>query len=353
MISNSELDQIQMNFIIGPGRSGTTLLMMLLNASDQCVATPEIKHTLYFYNKFKNITCSNDELQEMYLMYFQLFKKSSTNPLYSIDLDKIKGVFDSKLQQNYGQLNKRIHIALHQKEPTALKSIIDKNNLYTFHVEKLIKLYPKATFRVLIRDYRAFVASNLESQHKFKENKSIAFYSFVWKAYAEKIHSLQSKYPTKISITTYENLVEKPKEVVPEIFNSFGIDYDASVFDYRMEIEEKVMRYNQSEHPDPRISKKISDLSKPITNSRINSWKEKLSPSSIKIIEAICGDQGEKWGYLPINKQGKVSIFGVKMMHLFSMVKVTLYFKLNSMRLHHYLNVERRAKHNTKNQYFK
>jgi len=353
MISNSELDQIQMNFIIGPGRSGTTLLMMLLNASNQCVATPEIKHTLYFYNKFKNITCSNDELQEMYLMYFRLFKKSSTNPLYSIDLDKIKDVFDSKLQQNYGQLNKRIHIALHKKEPTALKSIIDKNNLYTFHVEKLIKLYPQATFRVLIRDYRAFVASNLESQHKFKENKSIAFYSFVWKAYAEKILSLQSKYPTKIFITTYENLVEKPKEVVPEIFNSFGIDYDETVFDYRLEIEEKVLLYNQSEHPDPRISKKISDLSKPISNTRIFSWKEKLSTSSIKKIEAICGDLGEKLGYLPTNKQGKLSIFGVKMMHLFSMVKVTLYFKLNSMRLHHYLNVERRAKHNTKNQYFK
>lgn len=353
MISNTEVDQIQMNYIIGPGRSGTTLLMMLLNASKHCIATPEIKHTLYFYDRYKNMTRSNKVMYELYLEYFNLFKKSSTNPLYAIDLEKIIKVFEAELDQNYAQLTKRLHLALHKKEPANLSCIVDKNNLYTFHVEKLIQLYPNATFRVLIRDYRAFVASNLESQHKFKENKSIAFYAYVWKAYADKIESLNSKYPSKIFITTYENMVENPKEIVPEIFNSFGIDYDASVFDYHLEIEEKVNLYNQSENPDPRISKKISDLSKPITNSRITSWKEKLNPSSIKKIEAICGTQGEIFGYLPTLKQGKLSKLGITSVLLFSRIRVSLFFKLNSLHLHHYLNVKRRAKHNAHNNFSK
>jgi hypothetical protein len=290
---------------------------------------------------------------EQYLDYFYLFKKSSTNPLYAIDLDKIKKVFEAELDQNYAQLNKRIHLALHKKEPAKLSCIVDKNNLYTFHVEKLIQLYPNATFRVLIRDYRAFVASNLESQHKFKENKSIAFYAYVWKAYADKIESLKSKYPSKIFITTYEDLVENPKEIVPEIFNTFGIDYDASVFEYRLEIEETVSQYVHSEHADPRMIKKIGDLTQPITNSRINSWKEKLSIPSIKKIEAICSTQGKIFGYLPTLKQGKLSKFGINSVSLFSRLRVSLFFKLNSLQLHHYLNVERRAKHNANNNYSK
>ena len=34
------------HFIIGPGRSGTTLLMMLLNHTKGVIATPEVKHVM-------------------------------------------------------------------------------------------------------------------------------------------------------------------------------------------------------------------------------------------------------------------------------------------------------------------
>ena len=39
------------HFIIGPGRSGTTLLMMLLNHTKGVIATPEVKHVLFLKNK--------------------------------------------------------------------------------------------------------------------------------------------------------------------------------------------------------------------------------------------------------------------------------------------------------------
>ena len=52
----SKYDKINIHFIIGPGRSGTTLLAMIFNNHKDCVSAPEIKHFVYFYKKHKNIT---------------------------------------------------------------------------------------------------------------------------------------------------------------------------------------------------------------------------------------------------------------------------------------------------------
>lgn len=47
------LDTIKINFIIGTGRSGTTLLVVLLNQLKNCIATPEIHHFIFFIKNIK------------------------------------------------------------------------------------------------------------------------------------------------------------------------------------------------------------------------------------------------------------------------------------------------------------
>src|SRR5580658_10511241 len=49
-------NDIKIHFILGPGRSGTTLLVHILNNHKNCVSSPEYKHLLFFYKKYHNIT---------------------------------------------------------------------------------------------------------------------------------------------------------------------------------------------------------------------------------------------------------------------------------------------------------
>jgi hypothetical protein len=353
MISNEELDKIKMNFIIGPGRSGTTLLMMLLNYSDECVATPEIKHLIYFYKRFGTMKQISPEMKIEYEKYFSLFKVSSSNPLYQIDKEKVLSAFEGNESCDYGQLNKKIHLLLHNKTSSKIQSIVDKNNLYTFHFEKLIAIYPEAKFCVMIRDYRAFVASNLESQHKFKQNKSAVFYAIVWRFYAKKIQQLYLKYPEKISIVKYEILVENPEETIANIYYNFGLNFNDNIFDYRLSIEEKVKQYSATSNPDPRILKKITDLSKPISNSRVNIWNEKLNDKTRKKIEIICGNDGLFFNYKTENQFSSLEKIFMKIKYFYLEIRVYVFFKLNSINLHHFLNVKRRVKHNINNKYIR
>lgn len=48
----SQLQNTQLHFIIGPHRSGTTLLTSILNAHPQILSTPEFRFVLHFMNPY-------------------------------------------------------------------------------------------------------------------------------------------------------------------------------------------------------------------------------------------------------------------------------------------------------------
>ena len=78
----SKYDKIDIHFIIGPGRSGTTLLAMILNQHPNCISTPELKHFVYFYKKYKGITSINKELLEDLSKYFAVVGVTKKNILF-------------------------------------------------------------------------------------------------------------------------------------------------------------------------------------------------------------------------------------------------------------------------------
>lgn len=70
-----EIDKIKINFIIGAGRSGTTLVTVILNQYNNCVASPEMHQFIYFYKKYKNITHVTQEVKDEYISYLKRFFK--------------------------------------------------------------------------------------------------------------------------------------------------------------------------------------------------------------------------------------------------------------------------------------
>jgi len=346
-MQEDKLEDIAMNFIIGPVRSGTTLLVMLLNEIEECIATPEIKHIIYFYKKYKNVKSIDYDLLVDYQNYLATYRKASNNPLY-----RFNGVLNTDTlpsgKINYAKLSKAIHLQLHSKQFKTIRTVFDKNNFYTFYVNELKAIYPKAKFCVMMRDPRAFVASNLESQHKFKENNNAAYFAFVWRSYMKKVGKILNQFPDDIFLLKYEELVSHKEDQMTTFCSFFDLQYSPKIFDFRFKLEEQVLAALKSQQINDRMAKKIGDLSKPIANDRIDSWKNKLSKNQQSIVACITHKVARDFGYVMDERPSYWCQMMVHIRYCKSWIRVVLFFKLKSIKLHHYLNVAKRATYNEK-----
>ena len=340
-----QLDKFSIHFIIGPGRSGTTLLAMILNQHPNCISTPELKHFIYFYKKYKNIQFITEELLTDLEAYFDVVGATKKNILFNIeDNFYLKGLIVNQ-KISYAQLTKLIYLGFFSsvKNIEQVSCIVDKNPFYTFHTEKILDIFPDAKFITVIRDYRAFVLSNRQSQKPFISVKSVSYYAYAWNFHAEKLIQLQKKHPEKLLIINYENLVVNKETEVAKIFEFIKLPYTNAVFDFHKSLTEKLASMQPNNKAHARAIKKLTDLSKPINPDRVNAWKQNLSVFQQKNIEFICADLGNKIGYKAektINFFEKIifTIIGIP-----GRLRVTIFYALNSIKIHHYLNEVRKA----------
>jgi hypothetical protein len=345
MISNSELDQIQMNFIIGPGRSGTTLLVLILNETQECIATLEIKHFLYFYEKYRKVTVVTEELISDYENYLTLLKQSKQNPLYNDNSISMGTLLELGKPINFSQLTKLIHLMFlnTNNRITQIKSIVDKNPFYTFHTDKVKEVFPAAKFLCMMRDPRAYILSNRQSQKSFIKIKSVFYYAQAWKYHANKIDEILHDNSKQSKLIFYEDLVLKKELTVQEIVTFFGLTYNENLFQFHKTIEE-IKKGKEDTIKLDRTKKKIEDLSNPINTLRLESWKSELTQREQKKIEFVLRNTINKMGYkkkhrLTLFEKIEFSIFGT-----FAYLRVSIFFMLNSVTIHHYLNIIRKAK---------
>lgn len=340
-----KIDNIRINFIVGPTRSGTTLLVVLLNQIRNCVATPEVKHFLYFYKKYKNVTIVSQELLTDYLNYFQLLYRSKQNLIFKgsgVPLLTEANIGD---KINYSQLTKIMYLSMVEgkNDPGEITCIVDKNPFYSFHTEKILEIFPDAQFIVTMRDYHAFVLSNRQSQIPFIRVKSFFYYSFIWNYYADKVIRLLKEHPENTLLVKYEDLVLDKEKKVKEIVSFLGLKYDPSIFDFYLPMKEKLEATMKGKSHE-RALKKISDLSAPINPSRVHAWENTLKEGDKKKIAWICAANGNYFGYEAVAEPSWFDKMIYSILAVPGYLRVSVFYAINSVKLHHYLNVVRKAK---------
>ena len=339
-----DLSKLPIHFIIGSGRSGPTLLMMLLNHSKGIAATPEVKHVLYFRKKFNRNSGTVDS--KNVLRYFDKVKESVSNPLNYFDTQDISNTLRDYKFKDYASFSKSLHLNLHRKLAEETHAIFDKNNLYSFYLSELSDIVPEAKYCICLRDYRGFIASNLKSQHAFKENKSVVFFAYAWRKYATVCLNWQSSHPDKSFLLRYEDFVAEPTKEMERLSNFFNVPFDPACISYRDNIIEKVRAYSQKEQIDQRILKKIQDLTEPIHVNAIGSWQNSLTKTQLEKIEFVCGKMGLKLDYHPKTQLSTLKKIYFTLTFFPIKWRVDIFFALKSLKLHHYLHVIKRAKYN-------
>ena len=276
-------------YIVGIGRSGTSLLQSLLNQHPKVFAGPENYFVRFFHPNWKNKTKFNGQdiklINQYNLAFNQLqlpigFETKSFEDMYANN-------FYSFCTENYFQYN---NSATNSKE---ISLIIDKNPINSTYIKEILSFNPSAKFIFMMRDYRANFLSRKESVHLSSSN--ISYNALRWRYFTKKILKEQEKRPNQFHIIKYEDLVQQPQSTFNEIIRFLNME--PCELSKEMTQEQKAYEKAVSEIKQERIEKKYSDLAQGIFTHRMEQWKTKLTQEEIEIADYICHSIGKKFAY--------------------------------------------------------
>lgn len=281
-------------FIVGIGRSGTTLLTDMLNGNPSISAAPENNFILFGKNLS---TLSGSNLIAEFKTLFTL-NHNHTQSIWKPDLSFLEKYDLNEPHISYQDLCKEVYLNNNlAKDKNLIKVFVDKNPVYSLYIKDLIALFPDAKFILLTRDYR----DNIVSRRKHTEgtiSKLMVSYAASWRLYYTSILKYEQKFPEKFIRVKYETIVEQPKETLNRITDFLNIDFDETMLHTH---ENSVMqKFESIELPQAAKNKIIemhNRLKLPLNNERINYWTDKLSKQDLILIETICSSVASKINY--------------------------------------------------------
>lgn len=342
MINSS---QKQLHFIIGIGRSGTTILNKILNSHPSIHSLPEANFLAFFLNQYKNVTHFSEKQVELIFEQIQVFALSHPLVGYEFDLQASKKkiiALTNAQELTYESLCKIIYseFKVGGNDKSAAELLVDKNPSYTLFVEKIAEQLPKAKFIFLVRDYRANILSRKQSV--YLKSPEVAFNAYRWKLFNSTAFDFAKNNNKKVLLLKYEDLVVNSQKEIERICEFLGVKSEDIDTGSGQEYKVNLSDYNIDVKHEERFRKKYSDLNKPLNSARLNSWETQLSSEEIKICDALCSDFASQLGYQHFYKLSSLEKLSIKFKHFFAIAKA--YIDVKKDFLIYYLPVELKLK---------
>ena len=284
--------QLQVHFLLGFERSGTTLLSQLLNAHSQAISPPENLFLLQFYDRFKDKK-QWQKLDIDFLVEHILWQGMKSMHLWNVDKEMLKTALYPLLPNtDYPTIVRTIYAQfVLAKEKADLKIVIDKNNPFAYHFEKLQVIFPDAKFIFLVRDYRGVFLSRKQKK-VFYKSQDPYISGMMWKMINQKIFENL----TQKIVVRYEDLVEKPERVLTMICNYLSIPYESAMLDYEGNLNRMMEQIDDAKTKE--MMRFIgASLFKPIDKTLSLKWKDSLSKKEIKTLDAVCQPFAQHFDY--------------------------------------------------------
>jgi len=261
-------------FIVGCGRSGTSLLRNLLNSHLE-VAIPLESLFIVDYLRaeglhdlaaLQELLLGEPEISEWGL---KLKRQDFVGaPTLSATIDRLHMLYaQSQGKKHWGQ-----------KTPRFIRNL-----------DLIGASFPEAKFIHMIRDPRAVVNSLIRSD----VHRSNPYHGAQrWKMDVSEGRDYESRHPDRMISIKYEKLVTQSDDVLKNICGFLNLEFQSDLVGQKGGTEE-YSRFYEKIH---------QNLDKPLTTLRIDSWKTELSTSAVQVIEAIGMDVMIELGYEPVSE---------------------------------------------------
>lgn len=284
--SLAEIREIPVFFIVGKGRSGTTLLSTIIDSHPNIASATESRFLLIIWQKYKKLKTWKPEMAEQFVK--DVKQDMMVQYLWEFEEGLIENLKKLPQEAKIQDLVKLIYIWRKSNfQKGKIQFIVDKNPKYTIFVHKLISIFPDAKFFRLIRDPR----DNVTSQIKYSTNH-VGRIANKWLNYNKKLDRFAKKYPKQFKTQRFEDLILNKDLFFKEFEEYSGFKSLSELEKERLKIKEQF----EAKFSD-RLKDQHQATVKPLNPKKIGHHKQKLTKEQIQIIDSYSFPYAEKWGY--------------------------------------------------------
>ena len=267
----------------------------MLNAQPEVWAGPENYFIPFFYHAWKDKTEFNRSDLTLAARFHKAF--GILQPYVGFTFNETLFVSNTEIKSYQELIIHTYRSFVDQLAPTKeMVYFINKNPLHSYYLNALHSITPDSKFIWMMRDYRANVNSRKNSVHL--KSASAYYNSIRWIQFEQRIASFQKQHPNHLLVVRYEDLVEAPDQCLAKVCEfleiPININTQEALAPYQALFQHEVKtQYEQAE----RMKKRYSDLSKPIHNEAVETWKTGLTIQECEVCEVIAGRKGSIYGY--------------------------------------------------------
>ncbi len=265
-------------FLVGCPRSGTTLLQAQLDAHPEVAVAPETFYARRFLAKPKRYDPATDEGRE------RLIDDLAATPEFAeMELDRER--FAAAVRAAPRDRGAPFRILLEQfRARRGVARVGEKTPNHLLAMPALEALFDGARFVHVVRDARAVALSWRSVPWT---NGSLAADAAVWRKYQVAARATPPREGGLLTVR-YEELVRSPRDVLERVCRFLDLPFD-----------EAMLRHQEAASVDVEREPWKAGVREAVTASRIDAWREELSPGEIREIEAAVWPELSRAGYVP------------------------------------------------------
>jgi hypothetical protein len=287
-------------FVVGVGRSGTTLLRLMLDAHPQLTIPPETHFAPELIRAAAKRRASPEGLTEIVVSQRQWGD-------FRLDESELRARFAS-LGRIQPAAALRTFYELYA-ERVGKPRWGDKTPIYVEHMREISKALPEARFVHLIRDGRDVALSRI--RRALDDPPPVDRIARNWSRRIGAARKQARKLDHYLELR-YEDLVTDTEPTLRRVCEFVGLDYDPAMLDYHRHAAERLEEMagdlpaqgGKSRRPGSERLAAHALASEPPRKERIAAWREQMSPADAAAFDAEAGDLLEELGYPRAGGQG-------------------------------------------------
>ncbi|NJN73988.1 MAG: sulfotransferase [Limnothrix sp. RL_2_0] len=275
-------------FLVSSGRSGSTLLQSILNASQQIYIPQESDFITRAYPFYYDHPVYTDDDYEQLANFFCL----TTVKNWGLTRNDIAASLKKAKPQTFGEVIALISSNCHQSEGTQDLVWGIKRPVLIARLNRIISVYPDAKIVHVCRDGRDVFLS-YQSVHKNSSvkfgPKGIVANVLYWVDSLRRIEAFNCDCIFEIK---YEELISHPEQTLPALFDFLNLSYNPSFI-------EEFKNYEKNKEIVPKVFQKDTHnkLSETLDASNSQKYKRKMSKAQILCFEILASPYLVKYGY--------------------------------------------------------
>ncbi len=272
-------------FVLGCGRSGTTMMRLMLTAHPNIAIPPE---GTFMMDLFRRYHRGGAPLRGTIDAFGERVLRSRHFRDWGLDREQVLAQMRAVAEPTYAKLVDAVYRVYLSKLGAGKCRWGDKNIDYVLEIPRVLKLFPTAKIIHMIRDGRDVACSyrNVE----FGPRTLFGTAVFWRKRTLTGRAAGRWAGPDRYCEVQYEELVAQPEAQCRRICDFLDETYDPQMLAFH--------EYNKKKGLVPESSRAWHKHTlQPVTNSRVGQWRREMSEHDLMIFEAIAGSALRRFGY--------------------------------------------------------